>query len=64
VKGSDKAQNMPANSSAALLVFEHLWAKRLATAIRNADGILVAEGFVRGEVVEQIAALREEAAKA
>lgn len=55
------ASKIPNNSSAALLVFEHLWATNLAAAIRNADGEIVTQGFVPHDVVEQIARARMEA---
>jgi len=55
------SRNIPKNSSAALLVFEHLWATGLADAIRNADGEIVTQGFVPHDVVEEVARSRMEA---
>lgn len=57
------AASIPPNSSAALLVFEHLWAKDLADAIRNANGITVAQGFVPHDVVEEVMKARAQAAE-
>jgi hypothetical protein len=53
------AEQLEPNSSAALLVWEDLWAARLADAVRNADGVLVDIQRVPHEVV---AAAREWAA--
>jgi hypothetical protein len=58
------AQGIPANSAAALLVFEHVWAKDLADAIRNANGQVVAQGYVPHDIVEEVARSRAEAAAA
>lgn len=54
-------KGLPANSSAALLVFEHLWATKLADAIRGANGKVVAQGFVPHDVVEEVASARASA---
>ena len=40
------------NSSAGILVFEHVWATRLRDAIVNADGRLVDNGRIPAAVVE------------
>lgn len=53
---------IPPNSSVALLVFEHIWATQLASAIRNANGQVVAEGFVPHEIVEEVLQARAAAA--
>lgn len=45
------AEELEPNSSAALLVWEDLWATRLAAAIRDADGVLFDLGRVPHEVV-------------
>jgi uncharacterized membrane protein len=45
------AEQMEPNSSAALLVWEDLWAAKFVEAIRNADGVLVATERVPHEVV-------------
>jgi hypothetical protein len=55
------AESLPANSSAALLVFENVWAEQLAIAVRNADGQLLANERIPAEVVEgALAALADE----
>jgi hypothetical protein len=41
------------NSSAAVLVWEDVWAAKLATAIRNADGVLLDLERIPREVVEE-----------
>jgi hypothetical protein len=48
--------DIPPNNSAALLVFEHVWAAGLADSIRNANGQVVAQGFVPHDIVEEILA--------
>jgi len=46
------AEALPANSSAALFVFEYLWAERLGQAIRDADGEMLAAELIPAKVVE------------
>jgi uncharacterized membrane protein len=43
------AHDLPNNSSAAILLFEHTWASRLKEAIRKANGSVVEEGWVPEE---------------
>ena len=50
------------NCSAALLVFEHLWAVDFKDAVKKADGILIDEGRIHPEDIE--AALEELKAEA
>lgn len=50
------ASQMPNNSSAGLLLFEHTWAIGLKEAIAKAAGVAVAGGLVSPEVVQMIAA--------
>ncbi len=45
------AEEIEPGSSAALLVWEDLWATRLTDAIRNADGVLLDLGRIPHEVV-------------
>lgn len=45
------AEEIEPGSSAALLVWEDLWATRLTEAIRNADGVLLDLGRIPHEVV-------------
>lgn len=40
------AEDLENNSSAGLLVFEHLWAKDFKQALLNANGVLLAEGRI------------------
>jgi len=47
------AETLEPDSSAALLVWEHRWAARVAQAIRDAGGRIVAGERVPDEVVEQ-----------
>lgn len=48
------ASNIPNNSSAALLLFEHTWAIGLKEAIKNAGGIAVAGGMVAPDVLKEV----------
>ncbi len=50
------ASNIPNNSSAGLLLFEHTWALGLKQAILNAGGIPLAGGLVAPAVVQQLEA--------
>jgi uncharacterized membrane protein len=47
------AEGLEPDSSAALIVWEHLWAARVAQAIRDAGGRIVAGERVPPEIVEQ-----------
>jgi uncharacterized membrane protein len=53
-------EQLQPNSSAAMIVFEHAWLRRLKEAILNANGRLVAQERIPLEVVER--ALAERAA--
>lgn len=44
------------NSSGAVLLFEHVWARNLREAIANADGILLDGGIVPRDIAEEAAA--------
>jgi translation initiation factor IF-2 len=46
------AEALEPNSSAGLLVFENVWATKFAEAVRNADGILVANERIPYDVVQ------------
>jgi hypothetical protein len=46
------AESLAVNSSGALMVFENVWAERFVTAIRNADGELLAQERIPMQVVE------------
>jgi hypothetical protein len=56
------ASNIPNNSSAGLLLFEHTWAVGLKEAIMNAGGIPLAGGLVAPAVVQMLEAELAEAA--
>jgi len=47
------------NSSAGLLVFENVWATRFAEAVRNADGVLVANERIPYDIVQAAMAAAE-----
>ena len=47
------AETLEPDSSAALIVWEHRWAARVAQAIRDAGGRIVAGERVPPEIVEQ-----------
>jgi hypothetical protein len=42
------------NTSAGLLIVEHLWAKPLKQAILNANGVLVADGRIHPDAVAEL----------
>jgi hypothetical protein len=44
------------NSTAALMIWENVWAERFAKSLRNADGVLIANGRIPAVVVEEIMA--------
>jgi hypothetical protein len=44
------------NSTAALMIWENVWAARFAKSLRNADGILVANGRIPAALVEELMA--------
>ena len=48
----DAAEGLPSNSSAALLVWENVWARKVAQAMRDAGGELVAFERLPHEVVQ------------
>ena len=48
------AVDIPNNSAAGLLLFEHTWAIGLKEAIKNAGGIAVTGGFVAPEVLQKL----------
>ena len=53
----EAAEKIPPNSSAALIVWENVWAARFAQAVRDAGGVIVAEARIPHEIV--IAAIEE-----
>ncbi len=46
------AEDLPPNSSAAILLFEHLWADELRDALLRANGRLLAGGLIPREAIE------------
>jgi len=56
------ADALEPNSSAALLVWEDLWAAKLAQALRDADGVLIQRQVVPHEVIQQAREAVESAA--
>ena len=57
------AADLEPNSSAAVLVWENVWARKIATAVRGAGGVLVAEERVPHEVVQAAREFTLEAAR-
>jgi len=57
------AEHIPTNSSAALLLIEHVWAVRLKEAILDAGGIALAGGLVAPAVVQALEAELAQAAE-
>jgi uncharacterized membrane protein len=50
-------EDIPKNSSVGILIIEHLWAKKLKEKIRNAGGILMAQGMLSPELMIKIGRL-------
>ena len=50
------AQDLPPNSAAAIVLFEHTWRMGLRDAIARAGGSLVTQGLVGPDVMEEVAA--------
>jgi uncharacterized protein DUF6325 len=44
------------NSTAALMIWENVWAAEFAKSLRNADGILIANGRIPAALVEELMA--------
>lgn len=60
----DAAEDLEPNSSAALLIWENVWARNVAQAMRDAGGVLVAFDRLPHAVVQEARELALEAAKA
>ena len=58
------AEGLEPNSSAALLIWENVWARKVAQAMRDAGGVLVAFERIPHDVVQEVRELALEAAKA
>jgi uncharacterized membrane protein len=57
----DIAPELEPNSSAAVMLFEHLWAAEFTQALRNAGGELVYDERIPAAVVEEVSRLAAEA---
>ena len=44
------------NSTAALMIWENVWAEKFASSLRDADGILIANGRIPAALVEEVMA--------
>ena len=58
----DAAEELDANTSALLIVFENSWAARLATAMRNADGEVLAFERIPHDIVMEVVGAADAAA--
>jgi hypothetical protein len=58
------AEGLEPNSSAALLIWENVWARKVAQSMRDAGGVLVAFERIPHDVVQEARELALEAAKA
>lgn len=56
----DLAESLDPDSAALIVVFEHLWASRVAQAVRDSGGRLVTDYHIPHEVVVEALALRTE----
>ncbi len=52
----DIGSALDANSSCALMIWENVWAARFAKSLRNAEGILIANGRIPAALVEEVMA--------
>ncbi|MBP9676352.1 MAG: hypothetical protein KBD67_06390 [Anaerolineaceae bacterium] len=59
----DEAELLPANSTAASMLFENVWAARFAKAIRQAEGQVVLNERIPNNVAEEMRATLIEASK-
>lgn len=53
---ADLGEDLPPNSSAAILLFEHVWATKFRDAVVNSGGELVASIRIPQEVMDEVAA--------
>jgi hypothetical protein len=60
----DIAESLEPNTSAALLLWENVWARKVAQAMRDAGGVLVAFERLPHEAIQEARELALEAAKA
>jgi len=52
----DIGEALDPNSTAALMIWENVWAADFAKSLRNADGVLIANGRIPAVVVEELMA--------
>ena len=52
----DIGEALDPNSTAGLMIWENVWAERFATSLRDADGVLIANGRIPAALVEEIMA--------
>jgi hypothetical protein len=57
------ADDIDAGDTVALLLIEHLWAEPLADSIRRANGSLLAQTYIPGELVDQVRSLLQNGAR-
>jgi hypothetical protein len=50
------AASLPAGHSAGLLLVEHVWARRFKSAVRDAGGVPLGEGFLTPEAIASVGA--------
>ncbi|HWM55751.1 MAG TPA: hypothetical protein VNO20_10225 [Solirubrobacterales bacterium] len=50
------AASLPAGHSAGVLLIEHVWARKFKSAVRDAGGVPLGEGFLTPEAVAFVAA--------
>lgn len=51
-------ETLAPNSTVGLLMFENVWAKRFATAVRNANGQVLLNERIPGAVIDELVALQ------
>jgi uncharacterized membrane protein len=56
-------ESIPEDTAAAILIIEHLWAKNLKQALRDAGGVLVSQGMLTPELLIAVGEELEEAVK-
>ena len=54
--GKDIGGALDPNSTAALMIWENAWAEKFAKSLRNANGILIANGRIPATVIEELMA--------
>ncbi len=57
------AEEMPENSSALVMLIEHLWAKKIKEAMRDSGGVIIAQGMLQPEMVVLMGAALAEASE-